>query len=206
MLDILYRYLLRFVDLTPKEFTRIEELIEIRQFARKTRLVAIGEKENYLDFIITGLTRKFFYRHKEEVVIQIAKENEMIYSSVSFFSSTPSDFVVEAIENTTLASISRSNIEKMYDISPKMDRLGRLVIIDWLLQKETMECSRLKQGPKERFLDFIGDNPDLLLRVPQKFLASYLSIKPETFSRYKHLLVKQPVNGLFKSLDTVNHQ
>jgi hypothetical protein len=46
----------------------------------------------------------------------------------------------------------------------------------------------IKLTPRERFLDFVHKNPELLQRVPQKYLASYLNIQPETFSRFKHLL------------------
>ena len=205
MLDSLYLYLLRFVNLTADEFTRICQFVEVQQVSKKTRLINIGERDDCLNFIIKGLARKFFYRSNEEVITQIAKENDMICSSVSFLSAVPSDYVVETIENTIMATISRDNLEKLYEMSFKMERLGRLILIDWLLQKETWESSRIKQGPQERFLNFIRDNPDLLIRVPQKFLASYLNIKPETFSRYKHLLVKRPESAHPKSLDLVTH-
>lgn len=52
---------------------------------------------------------------------------------------------------------------------------------------------RYRLTPRERFLRFVQENPDLLQRVPQKYLASLLQIKPETFSRMKHLLYKRPV-------------
>jgi hypothetical protein len=82
--------------------------------------------------------------------------------------------------------------------------MGRLIIIDWLLQKEYWENERIKQVPKERFINFITSNPDLLIRVPQKYLASYLNIKPETFSRYKHLLLRSS-NNLQKSIQNMHH-
>jgi hypothetical protein len=53
----------------------------------------------------------------------------------------------------------------------------------------------IKMTPRERFLNFIMKNPELLQRVPQKYLASYLNIKPETFSRFKHLLRSNSRNG-----------
>lgn len=188
MLDAVYKYLIRFVEITNEEFAYLSKFIEVRHLNKKVQLVSIGEKEKYVNFLIKGLVRKFFYRQKEEVITQIAKEGDLICSSVSFLSGYNSDYVVETIEPTTVLSVSAENLEKIYSQSYKMERLGRLVIIDWLLQKEYWENERIKQGPKERFLNFISNNPDLLIRVPQKYLASYLNIKPETFSRYKHLL------------------
>ena len=198
MEDAVYQYLKRFVDISPGEFEQLMKFVEIRHFNKRVKLTDIGEEERYLNFIMRGLVRKYFYRKDEEVITQIAKEGDLICSSVSFLSGEESDYVVETIEPTTVFSISRENMETIYSMSYKMERLGRLVMIDWLLQKEYWESNRIRQGPKENFLKFIGSNPDLLIRVPQKYLASYLNIKPETFSRYKHLLKKRPLNGLQK--------
>jgi hypothetical protein len=54
--------------------------------------------------------------------------------------------------------------------------------------KDRWQIQLVKMTDRERFLNFVKKNPDLMLRVPQKYLASYLNIKPETFSRFKHLL------------------
>jgi hypothetical protein len=67
--------------------------------------------------------------------------------------------------------------------------LGKLTILDWILQKEEWEHDWLTMNPKDRFLNFVNQYSDLVERVPQKHLASYLNIKPETFSRYKHTLL-----------------
>lgn len=188
MLDPVYQYLNRFIDISEEEYNFICNHAELRHFNKKVRLVDIGEQESYVNFITKGLVRKYFYRHREEVITQIAKESELICSAVSFLTGGTSEYIVETIEPTTMLSVSRENLEKVYARSFRMERMGRLAIIDWLLQKEYWESSRIQNGPKERFLSFISENPDLLTRVPQKYLASYLNIQAETFSRYKRLL------------------
>lgn len=185
-----FQYLSRFIDLSEEEFSLLVGFIEIRHFNKKVKLVDIGEQEGYINFVMKGLIRKYFYRHAEEVVTQLAKEGELICSSVSFLTGERSDYIVESIETATVLSISAANVEKIYALGPRMERMGRLIIIEWLLQKEYWENARIKQDSKTRFLHFIQANPDLPIRVPQKILASYLNIKPETFSRYKHLLTR----------------
>ncbi|MEJ7739140.1 MAG: cyclic nucleotide-binding domain-containing protein [Chitinophagaceae bacterium] len=192
MLHSLYKYLLGFINITPEEWASINQFLEIRHFNKHVKLINIGEYERYVNFVNKGLVRKYFYRNQEEVITQIAKEGELICSSVSFLSAAVSDYVVETIEPTTVLSISRENMEKLYDMGSRMERMGRLVIIDWLIQKEYWENARIKQLPKERFLRFVSEKPDLLIRVPQKYLASYLNVKAETFSRYKRLLLLRP--------------
>lgn len=71
---------------------------------------------------------------------------------------------------------------------PKIERLGRLVITYMFIKKDYRDFSQLKKTTRERFLDYMQSHPDMLQRVPQKYIASYLNIKPETFSRLKHLI------------------
>jgi hypothetical protein len=69
-----------------------------------------------------------------------------------------------------------------------MERLGRLVITFSMLQQSKRQMLMMKQTPRERFMNLVQNNSEMLQRVPQKFLASYLNIQPETFSRFKHLV------------------
>lgn len=188
MVAILQKYIDQFIDLPAEELEALISSIEVRSVDKKVRLTDINETEKYLYFVIKGLARKFFYKGKEEVITQIAKEGELISSSVSYFSGIPSGYVIETIEPTTFYSIHHDRAEQLYVKYPKLERLSRLVITELFLQKEVWELERIRFSTKERFLRFMTDNPELFQRVPQKYLASYLNIKPETFSRLKHLL------------------
>lgn len=188
MVAILQKYIDQFIDLPAEELEALINSIEVRQVDKKVRLTDIGESEKYLYFVIKGLARKFFLKGKEEIITQIAKEGELISSSVSYFSGMPSTYVIETIEPTTFYSLAHDRAEQLYARYPKLERLSRLVITELFLQKEVWELERIRYNTKERFLRFMNENPELFQRVPQKYLASYLNIKPETFSRLKHLL------------------
>lgn len=189
MVESLYQYLYRYTNLSRERFDDLRPYLEIRHFGKNVALVETGEVDNYINFVTEGLIRKFFYRHREEVITQLAKENELICSSVSFLTGQPSAYVVETIEPSTTISISRENMEKIYEMGSDMERMGKLVTMDWLLQKEYWVNDRITLTPRKRFVKFMNENADLIKRVPQKFLASYLNMKPETFSRYKHYLI-----------------
>ncbi|WP_205512888.1 MULTISPECIES: Crp/Fnr family transcriptional regulator [Longitalea] len=188
MVAILQKYIDQFIDLPAEELEALINSIEVRSVDKKVRLTDVNETEKYLYFVIKGLARKFFYKGKEEIITQIAKEGELISSSVSYFSGMPSGYVVETIEPTTFYSLHHDRAEQLYSRYPKLERLSRLIITELFLQKEVWELERIRFSTKERFLRFMTDNPELFQRVPQKYLASYLNIKPETFSRLKHLL------------------
>ncbi len=188
LIDIVKSYLSNYVYLSDQEFTFLASLFELRNFEKKQKLVEEGQVEKYLNFILQGLARKYFIRKNEEMVMQFSRENEIICCYDSFMSGEPSNFSVEALESMMVVSITMENVEKLYEFSPKMERLGRLIATQEYLKKESLEYNRVRLTSQERFINFIRNNGYLLQRVPQKYLASYLNMKPETFSRLKHLI------------------
>ena len=191
MLETLKKYLLGFALLSEDDFDLLAQKVEIRHFDKKQQIIKIGETDKYLNFVAKGLVRKYFLKGREEMVTQIAQENELINSSGSFLLGTPSTYVVETIEPTTFLSITMENLEEIYSKSHQLEHLGRLIITNLFLKKEAWEHERMRLNTRDRFVQFLRNNSDLLQRVPQKYLASYLNIKPETFSRLKHLLQKK---------------
>ena len=182
-------YLRKFVDLTDEEYTRcILPISKIRRYGKKEILTKAGEVEDYFNFIIKGLVRKYYRKGSHEINTQISMEGHIILSQESFHSRTPSEYYVETIEPSVFISIQHDDLEKLYTQSKKMEHLGRLVVTHTMMIKDRWQMQMIKMTPRERFLNFVMKNPDLLQRVPQKYLASYLNIKTETFSRFKHLL------------------
>lgn len=185
-----HQYLNKFVELSDEEFNeKVMPYLSIRKFAKKEMLTRAGEVENWLNFIGRGLIRKYYLKGREEINTQISVEGHIIHSQESFHSRTPSEYFVETIEPSIVASITFDNLESFFDQSKKMEHLGRLVITHTMVLKDRWQMQLVKLTPRERFIHFVTKNPELLQRVPQKFLASYLNIKPETFSRFKHLLM-----------------
>jgi hypothetical protein len=180
-----FAYINRFVALSEAERKILRQHIQIMTCLPRQVLTNIGELEQHTYFIEKGLVRKYFYRGQEEITVQLSREGELISSSVSFLSGVPSDFVIETMEPCTLAFITKSGMETLFESGVNFEKMGRLIILEWMLVKERTDTFRMISSPKERFVQFIREHPDLLQRVPQKYLASLLDIKPETFSRFK---------------------
>ena len=187
--DLFKNYLKKFTDLTDEEFEKfLVPVIRVRKFAKKEIITKAGEVENHFNFILKGLARKFYRKNQHEINTQISIEGHLITSQESFHSPQPSEYVIEAIEPTALVSITHDDLEKVYAQSHRMEHLARLLITYAMVIKDKWQMQLVKMTPRERFLRFVTKNPELMQRVPQKYLASYLNIKPETFSRFKHLL------------------
>jgi CRP-like cAMP-binding protein len=182
-------YLRKFVSVADDEYLRyILPIAKVRRFGKREIVTRAGDVENHFNFIIKGLVRKYYKKGSHEINTQISMEGHIILSQESFHSRAPSEYSIETIEPSAFVSIAFEELENLYTQSKKMEHLGRLVITHTMVIKDKWQMQMVKMTPRERFLNFVMKNPNLLQRVPQKYLASYLNIKPETFSRFKHLL------------------
>lgn len=186
--QLIQQFLQSYIDLSADEFLHFTHMLEKRQVPAKTRLTELGEIESNLYFVEKGFLLKYFLRGRETVVTHIAKAGHVVSSSVSFLTGKPSEYIIEAIVDVDVWVLSKTKLDLFIQEDVRYERMARLVALDWLLRKEEWENDYLLMSSKDRFLKFAREYPDLMATVPQKYLASYLNIQPETFSRYKHLL------------------
>jgi CRP-like cAMP-binding protein len=188
MVKGLLSFLNQHITLVPEDFQFLLSKLEVKSFEKKQKLTQIGEVEKTVYFITQGLARKYFLRGEEEIITHIVKEGGLITSAASFLSGEPSRYFVETLEPVTAYCISAEKIEELFLLGNKWERLGRIITTHFMLQQERLMMDNIRLTVKERFKKFMLEHAELLQRVPQKHLASYLNIKQETFSRMKHLM------------------
>ena len=190
-LDYAQKYLCRFMPITREELIELLGYCEIRRFDKRTIIVQEGEIDNYLNLVVKGLIRKYLPVRKDEVILQLATEGHVVQSEISFLTRTPSSVMLETLEPTILLSLTYDKMEEALDRFPKGERMGRMILYGMYIKKDQNRYDRLSKSTRQRFFDYIEHHSHMLQRVPQKYLASYLQIKPETFSRLKALLAKK---------------
>jgi len=185
-------HLQRFSPISRESVERLMPFLEIRRFEKKKKLVNQGEMEDYLNIVIKGLVRKYVPSSiRGEVTLQLATEGHFIQSEVSFHHRVPSEVIIQTLEPTVLVSIRHDRLHEAFEIMPEFEVMGRAIIMEMFIKKDARSFDQLKTSTRDRFLEYINNHPEMLMRVPQKVLASYLNIKPETFSRLKHLLLQK---------------
>ena len=189
--DYAQRYLGRFMPITKSELSDLLQYCEIRKFNKREKLVEEGEVDNYLNLVVKGLIRKYLPVKRSEVILQLATEGHVVQSEISFLTRAPSSVVLETLEPTILLSLTYEKMEEALDKFPKGERLGRLILAGMFIKKDENRYNRLLKTTRERFFEYIEHHSHMLQRVPQKYLASYLQIEPETFSRLKALYAKR---------------
>ena len=185
-------HLQRFSTISREGVEQLIPYLEIRRFDKKKKLVDQGEMEDYLNVVIKGLVRKYVASSiKGEVTLQLATEGHIIQSEISFHHRVPSEVVIQTLEPTVLASMHYDRMQEALNTVPEAEALGRSIIMQMFIKKDARYFEQLKTSTRQRFLEYMNNHPHMLQRVPQKILASYLNIKPETFSRLKHLLFQK---------------
>jgi CRP-like cAMP-binding protein len=186
-----HRYLGRFMPITKEELLDLLQYCEIRKFDKRTILVKEGEIDNYLNLIVKGLVRKYLQKGKDELIMQLATEGHVVQSEISFLTRSPSPVILETLEPTIMVSLTYEKMEEALDKFSQGERLGRLILTGMLIKKDENSYNMALKSTRERFFEYIDHHPHMLQRIPQKYLASYLQIKPETFSRLKALMAKR---------------
>ena len=187
-LKSLYAYFNANSGLTEDQFKRIASFFTIRNFERRQIVVETGQTDDYFNYILKGVARKYIITGKKEITLQLSTEGHFIHSELSFHTRKPSLCFVEAIEPCVFLSLHYDHLQQLYIDMPELNKLGRLMTSQMYVRKELRDLSQIRLSTRERFLQYIQRHPDMLQRVSQKYIASYLNIKPETFSRLKHLL------------------
>lgn len=189
----LYRYISQFVPLSNAELEQLTSFVIERHFKKKELLVKAGEVASMLFFISKGSLREYFVQNRQQFTTDIILEETISGGVSSFFTGMPSQYNLEAIEPVTVLCISKNDLEKLYISDVKWERFGRIITADFLIRQEQEILNRLKYTPSELFEYFFENNYELLQRASQKYLASYLAIKPETFSRLKKAYQKKMI-------------
>lgn len=144
-----------------------------------------GSVDTNIYFIEEGSLRIFVLDDDEERVIRFGYKNNIVVSIDSFLSESPSDFYIQAIKKTLVKVIPKKGFMDFVNRNEDNLRLWIKIIEDLVLQQVEREKDILISSPKERFERVLKRSPQLFQEVPNKHIANYLRMSPETLSRLK---------------------
>jgi CRP-like cAMP-binding protein len=127
----------------------------------------------------------------EELSTYFFTENMFAGTYDSFISRKPTQIAMEALEDTEVISLSYKSLEKLYEVFPKMNEFIRKSIEERFVKLHDLFTSYLLSSPEERYLNLIKERPDLLKRIPQHQIASFLGITPVSLSRIRNRVAKK---------------
>ncbi len=171
--------------ITDENWATIKPYLIRRHYARGEAIISEGETENYLSSVAKGCVRYYVRKVGNEINFEFAFENELSNSYASFLSRTPSQVSIEAVEEVTLVRLHYDHLQILYNESAIGERIGRLTTEGYYIWREKREIQLLTLSPEELYMDLLSQYPEYINRIPQKYLASYLQVQPESLSRIK---------------------
>ena len=178
----------KFESLSPlstEEWNYISSLFNEVKFDKGVYITKEGQIEKWLYFTFKGGTRVFYLKNGEEHCVDFEFENEFTGDYISFLQQKPSRFYVQTLEPTIFYAISHKSLQKLYTKYKVAEKLGRLSAENLLIKFKKRQSDLMIDNATERFINLMNNNKEWIQRVPQKYLASFLNITPEYYSRLK---------------------
>lgn len=181
----------RYLSLTDEEASAFAECIPIKAFKKGDILLREGQISRDSYFVIEGCIRKYYIIDGEERTTEFYVEDESVASLQSYQNKTPANHYFECVEDCRLAVLNYEKEQELFKRVPKYEALCRLSMENDFGEQQEALAKFITSSPEERYKNLLETRPDLLQRVPQYHLASYLGVKPESLSRIRKRLAKK---------------
>lgn len=190
-MEALRQFLQAQVDLQPEAWEAMQQVMHHKRLKRKEYFLRQDQVCRHIGFIVSGYMRLFYLKDGLEITKDFNFENSFCGSYASFSLQQPSRFNVMAMEDAELYTIGRPELYQLFDTYPSMQKMGRLNMEYMFIRKELRESSFLLDSAEQRYRELLDQHPQILQRVPLKYIASYLGLTAETVSRIrKGMMVK----------------
>tara|TARA_R110002049_G_scaffold14886_6_gene61955 strand:- start:2774 stop:3352 length:579 start_codon:yes stop_codon:yes gene_type:complete len=191
MKNTLVEMMSSFIDLSSEEKQGILNAFPIKTFLKDTDLLKEGQIAKDAFAVIKGCIRKYSVEDGEEVTTEFYTECQSAVNFDSMANGKPSKYYFTCTEDTTVAILNSEKENALYKKFPRFGEVCR-VEMEKMLGTSQENLSTFKNAtPTKRYLNVLENRPDLLQRVPQYQLASYIGVKPETLSRIRRKINKK---------------
>lgn len=178
-------YLDALQPLSPALRAHLTVTVKVTTLGRREYLLHQGRICYNIYFVQQGLLRSFYLLYDKEVCAAFMKENDLVFAPESFFRQQPSTENIQALDPCVLHYISYGELQIIYRLFPEFNCTSRKLLERYYLQSEQrLRLIRMHRSA-ERYDCFQACAGDLVSRVPAKYIASYIGVTEETFSRIR---------------------
>ena len=175
----------RYSTMTHDELDMLESILVPMKFAKGDTILREGDVCRHIFWIVKGLVRQFYYKNKKELTEYIATENNICMSIESLFREQPSRQIIQALEPTILYALPMHELEATAMKSVNIQMLYRKILEESLIISQHRADMLRFESAQDRYRLLVKHSPQLVLRAPLVYIASYLQMTPETLSRVR---------------------
>jgi CRP-like cAMP-binding protein len=173
------------ITLSTTEKEIVTSLFKERTYQKGDFFLAEGQVCKQVGFVTRGLLRYFINHDGEDKTYAFAQENGFVCNYESFIPRTPSTKNIQALEDCVILQISYDDLQLFYKSISQAERFGRVVIEQVFIQTLQDLSSFYTDTPEHRYGKMLTKHPDLLQRMSQYHIASYVGVKPQSLSRIR---------------------
>jgi CRP-like cAMP-binding protein len=188
--QVLIDYTSQFMHLTDAEINTIFDLITIKEYKKGKFLLREGQIGNVCYFVLQGCVRQYYLVDGIEKTTNFFTEGQPINSTL-VFENKPSRSYLVCNEDCIVVEGRADDEQAFLTQMPRMEALGRIGVEAELQKTHEVHAEYVIASPIERYKNLLQTRPELLDRVPQYQLASYLGITPESLSRIRKRIMKK---------------
>lgn len=193
MFKFLQEKVTKTITITDEEFDRAKTFFIPKKLRKKRFLLQDDDPCIYITFVETGLLRSFGIDEKgNEHILQFGFQGWWVSDLYSFLTGEPSEFNIEALEDSQLLLITKPSWDLLLQEIPAFERYFRILIQNNLIATQRRLMCTMSTTAEERYNQLLQDFPDIIQRVPQHMIASYIGVTRETLSRLRSQLLLNP--------------
>lgn len=177
----------RLAGLNPseKDWDIILTKLVRQEFPKKHILSTAGQTENYLNFIESGVARFYIPKEENDVTFNIVFDTGFLSAYDSFLTQTPSTYNIETLTDTVLWRMTYNDLQAIYKETEFGNVIGRQAGEELFLKKQKRELELLNLTAEQRYINLFSEQPQLLQKVPLKYIASFIGVTPQGLSRIR---------------------
>ena len=186
MYDVFFKKINEVIHLTSEEEAIFKNYLMPKKLRKKQFILQEGDICKYSIFVEKGLLRSYSVNEKgNDQVVQFALEGWWIADLYSFITGEPSRYNIDALEDCELLLINNEGLKEVRRQIPKFLEFSFLQMQNAYIALERRWSHMVNLSTEERYNKLLDKYPDIVQRVPQHMIASYLGLTPETLSRAK---------------------
>lgn len=186
MYDLILSNVSKHIQLTDEEISIFTSLLKPRKIRKRQYLLQAGDINQYENFVNKGCLRAYTVDEQgQEHIAMFGVEGWWISDLYSFLTGTPATQHIDALEDSEVFSIEKTDLEKLYEQVPKFNRFFLKLLQNAFVAHQRRILASISQTAEDQYMDFIKRYPSIEQRVPQSQIASYLGLSPETISRIR---------------------